>query len=65
MDSSESVEGRIVAGKRASQMPFYRIAELGTEVLGAATGPGTGLVSLEKSSSEPKVPGRRAEQLVC
>lgn len=43
-------------------MPLYQVAELDTEVLGAATGPGTGLVSLEKSSSEPVELGRRARQ---
>ena len=57
---SNTVEGRIVAGKNASQMPLYHLAELETEVVGAATGPGSGLLSLEKSSSEYVESGRRA-----
>ena len=52
-----------MAGKTASHMPLYQIAELETAVLGAATGPGTGLVSLEKSSEEPVELGRRGEAL--
>lgn len=62
---SNSVEGHIVAGKTASHMPFYQIAELETAVLGAATGPGTGLVSLEKSSVDPIELGRRRGGAYC
>lgn len=55
---SSTVEGRIVAGKNASQMPLYHLAKLETKVVGAATGPGSGLLSLEKSSSEHVESGR-------
>lgn len=55
---SNTVEGRIVAGKNASQMPLYHLAKLETKVVGAATGPGSGLLSLEKSSSVHVESGR-------